>query len=80
MLKKGRVRIYRVGPEGKEFTLTVVNAGTVFGEMSLTAQRLENAYAEAMEPAVICAMQRRDLEQLIVEKPQVGLKLASVLS
>jgi CRP/FNR family cyclic AMP-dependent transcriptional regulator len=80
MLKQGRVRIYRVGPDGREFTLTVVDAGTVFGEMSLTAQRLENAYAEAMEPSVICAMKRQDLERLVIEKPQVGLKVMSVLS
>ncbi|MDQ5817943.1 MAG: Crp/Fnr family transcriptional regulator [Actinomycetota bacterium] len=80
MLKKGRVRIYRVGPDGREFTLTVVGAGTVFGEMSLTAQRLENAYAEAMEPAVVCKMRRLDLERLVLDKPQVGLKVMSVLS
>lgn len=80
MLKKGRVRIYRVSPDGREFTLTVVNAGTVFGEMALTAQRLENAYAEAMEPSVICAMKRQDLERLVTEKPQVGLKMMRVLS
>jgi CRP/FNR family cyclic AMP-dependent transcriptional regulator len=80
MLKKGRVRIYRAGPEGREFTLTVVGAGTVFGEMSLTAQRLENAYAEAMEPAVVCKMRRVDLERLVLDKPQVGLKVMSVLS
>jgi CRP/FNR family transcriptional regulator, cyclic AMP receptor protein len=80
MLKKGRVRIYRVGPDGREFTLTVVGAGTVFGEMSLTAQRLENAYAEAMESAVVCKMKRHDLERLVMDKPQVGLKVMSVLS
>jgi CRP/FNR family cyclic AMP-dependent transcriptional regulator len=80
MLKKGRVRIYRIGPDGREFTLTVVGAGTVFGEMSLTAQRLENAYAEAMEPTVVCKMRRQDLEQLVMDKPQVGLKVMSVLS
>ena len=80
MLKKGRVRIYRIAPDGREFTLTVVGAGTVFGEMSLTAQRLENAYAEAMESAVVCKMRRYDLERLVMDKPQVGLKLMSVLS
>jgi CRP/FNR family transcriptional regulator, cyclic AMP receptor protein len=79
MLKKGRVRIYRVGPDGREFTLTVVGAGTVFGEMLLTAQRLENAYAEAMEPVVVCKMKRQDLERLVMDKPQVGLKIMSVL-
>ena len=80
MLKKGQVRIYRVGHDGREFTLTVVGAGTVFGEMSLTAQRLENAYAEAMEPVVICKMRRDDLVRLVMDKPQVGLKVMSVLS
>src|SRR5215203_6213351 len=80
MLKKGRVRIYRIAPDGREITLTVVGAGTVFGEMSLTAQRLENAYAEAMETAVVCKMKRHDLERLVIDKPQVGLKLLSVLS
>jgi CRP/FNR family transcriptional regulator, cyclic AMP receptor protein len=80
MLKKGRVRIYRVGHDGREFTLTVVGAGTVFGEMSLTAQQLENAYAEAMEPVVVCKMRRLDLERLVLDKPQVGLKVMSVLS
>jgi CRP/FNR family transcriptional regulator, cyclic AMP receptor protein len=79
-LKKGRVRIYRVGRDGREFTLTVVGAGTVFGEMSLTAQRLENAYAEAIESAVVCKMKRHDLERLVMDKPQVGLKVMSVLS
>jgi CRP/FNR family transcriptional regulator, cyclic AMP receptor protein len=80
MLKKGRVRIYRISSDGREFTLTVVGAGTVFGEMSLTAQRLENAYAEAMESAIVCKMRRYDLERLVMDKPQVGLKVISVLS
>src|SRR5215204_6037574 len=80
MLKKGRVRIYRVGPDGRELTLTVVGPATVFGEMSLTSQRLENAYAEAMEPSVICALKRHNLERLVMNKPQVGLKMMSVLS
>jgi CRP/FNR family transcriptional regulator, cyclic AMP receptor protein len=80
MLKKGRVRIYRVSTDGREFTLAVMGAGMVFGEMSLTAQRLENAYAEAMEPVIVCKMGRLDFEQLVMDKPQVGLKLTSVLS
>jgi CRP/FNR family transcriptional regulator, cyclic AMP receptor protein len=80
MLKKGRVRIYRIAPDGREFTLIVVGAGTVFGEMSLTAQRLENAYAEAMERVVVCKMRKHDLERLVMDKPQVGLKVMGVLS
>ena len=48
ILKQGRVRVYKT-TEGRELTLSIVDSGTVFGEMSLTAQRLQGAYAEAME-------------------------------
>jgi len=43
LLKTGRVRIYRLDPKGNELTLAVVGAGTIFGEMALTAQRLPGA-------------------------------------
>jgi CRP/FNR family transcriptional regulator len=80
ILKKGKVRIFRMAPDGREFTLSVVDAGTVFGEMALTAQRLEGAYAQAMEPSVLIIMSREDLEQLILQKPEVGLQITQLLS
>jgi CRP-like cAMP-binding protein len=79
ILKKGKVRLYRTeGPH--EFTLEVVDAGTVFGEMAFTPHRLRESYARAMEPSVIFAMERAEVERLIQEKPQVGLRIISLLS
>jgi CRP/FNR family cyclic AMP-dependent transcriptional regulator len=80
ILQKGKVRIFRSTPDGREFTLAVVESGTVFGEMALTAQQLEGAYAQAMEPSQISTMAREDLERLVLEKPAVGLKIMQVLS
>ncbi len=80
MLKKGRVRLYKVTPDGWEFTLAVVEAGTMFGEMALTAQRLREAYAEAAEPSDICVLEREDLERLVRGNPDVGLRMIQVLS
>jgi CRP/FNR family transcriptional regulator len=80
MLKKGRVRLYKVTPDGWEFTLAVVEAGTMFGEMALTAQRLREAYAEAAEPSDICVLKREDLERLVRGNPDVGLRMIRVLS
>src|SRR3712207_7094490 len=34
VLQKGRIRLYRATPEGREFTLTMLQSGTVFGERS----------------------------------------------
>jgi CRP/FNR family cyclic AMP-dependent transcriptional regulator len=80
VLERGKVRIFRTTPDGREFTLAIVESGTVFGEMALTAQQLEGAYAQAMEPSEVSTMAREDLERLVVEKPEVGLKIMHLLS
>jgi CRP/FNR family cyclic AMP-dependent transcriptional regulator len=79
VLKKGRMRLYRT--EGaREFTLEVVEAGTVFGEMAFTPYRLRESYSRAMEPSVVFAMERSEVERLIEVKPQVGIRMISLLS
>ena len=80
LLKRGKVRIYKATPDGEEFTLAVVEAGTMFGEMSLTAQRVREAYAEAVEPSDICILRREDLERIVRSNPDVGLAMMRVLS
>jgi CRP-like cAMP-binding protein len=79
LLWKGRGRIYKT-TDGREFTLATVEAGTVFGEMALTAQKLEGAYAQAMESSELSIMRRADLENLMMEKPEVGLRITHLLS
>jgi len=80
VLQSGRVRLFRAVPEGREFTLAVLEAGTVFGEMTLTGQRLRGSYAQAMEDSEVSAMCRTDVERLILDKPRVGLQLVHLLS
>src|SRR5215218_5637498 len=79
ILKKGQMRLYRT-EGGREFTLEVVEAGTVFGEMAFTPHRLRESYARATEPSIIFAMERTAVERLIEEKPQVGIRIISLLS
>src|SRR5829696_401663 len=45
ILTQGRVRIYKM-EASREFTLEVLDAGTVFGEVAFTAHRLRDAYAQ----------------------------------
>ena len=80
VLKRGRVRIYKMAPDGSELMLAVVEAGTIFGEMALTAQQLRGAYAEATEPSYVCMLKNEDLERLVREYPDVGLRIMRVLS
>ena len=80
VLQSGRIRLYRATPGGREFTLAVLQSGTVFGEMALTGQRLRNCYAQALEESEVSAMCRADVERLILDKPAVGLQLVHLLS
>lgn len=80
ILQKGRIRLYKATPGGREFTLAVLQSGTVFGEMALTGQRLRNCYAQALEASEVSAMCRADVERLILDKPAVGLQLIHLLS
>ena len=79
ILKKGRMRLYRT-ESAREFTLEVVDAGTVFGEMAFTPHRLRESFARAMEPSLVFVMERAEVERLIEEKPQVGIRMISLLS
>ena len=80
LLKEGRVQVYEVDSEGRELTLSVAEGGTILGEMALTGQRLKGVYLKALESSVVCALKRRDLERLILIKPEVGLRLVRYLS
>jgi len=79
ILKKGRVRIFRT-LDGRELTLSEIEPGTVFGEMALTAQRIRGSYAQALEPSILITMTRADLEHLMLNKPQVGIRITHLLS
>jgi CRP/FNR family transcriptional regulator, cyclic AMP receptor protein len=80
VLQSGRVRLYRATPAGRELTLAVLEAGTMFGEMALTGQQLRGSYAKAMEESEVSAMCRADVERLILDNPGVGLQLVHLLS
>src|SRR5215218_3940905 len=80
ILKKGRVQLYEVNAEGEEITLSVVEDGNVFGEMALTGQSLHGLYVRAIVPSTVVSLRREDLEHLIMNKPEVGLRLVRELA
>jgi CRP/FNR family cyclic AMP-dependent transcriptional regulator len=80
ILKKGKVQLYEVGDDGDEITLSVVEEGNVFGEMALTGQSLHGLYVRALTPSTVVSLRRADVEHLIMDKPEVGLRLVQKLA
>ncbi|MBA3236487.1 MAG: Crp/Fnr family transcriptional regulator [Chloroflexi bacterium] len=81
IIKKGRVRVYRMSPEGKQLTLDIYEKGTILGDMDLLGQDpLPEAYAEALDEGVICTITPEELRRLIERYPSVGLNIIRHLS
>ncbi len=80
LLKKGKVEVYSLTAEGKRLTIETIGPGTFFGEMPLTAQSMHQTFAEAVEDSLLCVLSRGDMERLLLQKPQVALRLVESLS
>lgn len=80
IIKRGRVRLYRLTPGGKQLTLDILDKGRVVGRMSWLGQELSEVYAEAIEDAVICSFTPAELRRLIDRFPGIGLNMIRYLS
>lgn len=78
IIKRGRVQLYRISAEGKKLVITTLGPGSLFGEMALVGEQMHNTFAEAIEDCLICVMSRTDLERLILNKPQVALRVLNI--
>lgn len=78
-LKEGRVKITRMDESGKEFTLTLLEPGEIFGELGLFDESPRETTATALEDSVICMMKRRDFEHYASNKPELSFKLSKLM-
>ena len=78
-LKKGRVKLTRTSPDGKEMIIALVNPGEVFGEMSVIGEEERVDYAIAIDSSLICAISKNDFAKFIESKPELNLKITRLI-
>lgn len=79
-LKRGRVQLFQVTPDGKQLTLTVLGDGNIFGETDLFATGAGSCYAKTVAQTLVCHMGKADLAHFMIQRPRVALKLVEILS
>lgn len=77
---QGRVKIYQSDRFGRERVLQIAGPGSIVGELGLGGEGGFSASAEAIEESQICFIAHADLEPLLAEHPDVGLRLIESLS
>jgi CRP/FNR family cyclic AMP-dependent transcriptional regulator len=80
VLKEGRVQLYVRLPDEGEVTLSVVEGGSIFGEIAFAGEGSGEIHARALVPSLVCTLRTKVVEGLIERNPQVGLAMVRMLS
>ncbi|MBD3219215.1 MAG: cyclic nucleotide-binding domain-containing protein [candidate division Zixibacteria bacterium] len=80
LLLKGRVRIYKSSPEGKEQTLHQINPGQIFAEVAIFEGRHYPANCSAVQESVVAFFPKTDFIRLIEKSPQISLKIIASMA
>ncbi|MGW8956427.1 Crp/Fnr family transcriptional regulator [Paenibacillus sp. NPDC055715] len=79
-VKKGKVRLYKLNADGKQFTLDILSEGNVFGDMDIISLGTRDMYIETIEECDICLMDKNRFEHFLLQHPRFMMNLIKVLS
>jgi CRP/FNR family transcriptional regulator, cyclic AMP receptor protein len=76
----GRARAVRQHGDGRIITLATFGPGDIFGELALFEDERRSATVEALEPTSAVAVLGPDMRRLMVEHPQIAMRLMIALA
>lgn len=79
ILKRGRIRIFRVSADGRVLTTAIIEPGTIFGEMVAVGQQMHDSFAEAMDEVVVCVMSQADVRRLLLGDARIATRIAETM-
>ena len=80
VILSGKIKLYKISPEGKEQILHVVSAPDAFAEAALFLEGSYPAFAEALIDSQLLFFPKRDFIQLIEKNPQLSINMIVSLS
>jgi CRP/FNR family transcriptional regulator len=80
VILSGKVKLYKISPEGKEQILHVVSAPDAFAEAALFLEGSYPAFAEALSDCQLLFFPKIDFIQLIQKNPQLSINMIVTLS
>ena len=80
VVASGRVKVVITSSDGKEFILTVLGAGQVFGEMALLESAPRSASVVTLSAVEVLVINRSDFQRLLDSNPRISQRLMAILS
>ncbi len=75
IIKEGLIEIFQLGEDGKKFILHHANKGAFLGDTILFNKGRHEAHACAKEKAEVLVVEKKGLESLIYDFPEIGISM-----
>ena len=79
IVSKGRVRIFKISPNGREQVLALEGPGSSVAELPVFDGGAYPASGAAVEPSELLFISRQDFRALCLEYPEISLKILEVV-
>ncbi len=79
LVVKGRVKICYVTPEGKQSILNFIDAGELFGELSLLGAREREEFAETCEASTLALIPKAVMLRLMSRYPSINVGITKLI-
>lgn len=79
VIRYGKVKVNRYSLEGKESVLDILTEGDIYGEQNIFGGTDFDANAVALGKCGVCLISLTDIQELILKKPEIGVKLLNAV-
>ncbi|MBA4699785.1 MAG: Crp/Fnr family transcriptional regulator [Ruminococcus sp.] len=79
IIRYGKIKINRYSLEGKEYVLDILMEGDVYGEQNIFGGKSFEANAVSLGESGVCLISHSDIQNLILKRPEVGIKILNVV-
>ena len=76
----GKVKVYKLSPEGKERILHIIHPGGTFAEAAIFGDGLYPAYAEPLQPSTLCFLPKEGFLGLLRDNGSISINMIAGLS
>jgi CRP-like cAMP-binding protein len=80
VLLAGKVKLYKISPDGKEYILRVVGGGQTFAEAAAFSGLAYPVFAESMSQCRLVYFDADDFRNLIQKSPQLALNMIATMA
>jgi CRP/FNR family transcriptional regulator len=71
----GKLKIYKISPDGQEHTLEIHSTGDLVAEAAIFDRETYPAHCSAMEDSLLLRIPKDEFIDLIIHQPDIGIKI-----